>query len=342
MIVTTMSAEIPAFLGITPFGPYCKLCDVSLSVQKGIAAHGKESHPKEQFKNTTVVRYVQRRMKVLRELHANDLTPFLTEQPSPHPTWFCNVCFSAFSKSCNYNRHLEVRSNILCVGGTGGKVSCYRTICGRLGPQNCDTTTINSTTTPTTLTIVSATSSVSMLSENSLQSLSNKSLSVESDSKVPAPLLITQDEACKILKPFVRPDEDVNNLYQNYLPILAPGFDGRMKEYLSYSTPQSVEDPILCNWLEAGREWFNKYADGHIANVSANVRSRLAEFEQRELDGTVVRGSTFVLRRGIPRLIYELEALLRFFFHYPKRIGLDLEKRVVKSYVHEYFYYIEK
>jgi hypothetical protein len=316
-----MSADeyIPAFLAITPFGPYCRLCNnKSLSIQRGILTHGKECHPKDVFKNTVVVREVQRRMKVLQDLHCNDLTPFLTEKPSEHPTWFCNVCFSTFSKSCNYNRHLEVRSNVLCSGGTGGKMECYETICGRLGPKRCNTTTTPPTT---TLTIVSETSSVSMLSDVSSHLHSfQKSLSVQSASKVPAPLLTTKEDACKILKPFARPDEDVQEHYHIYLPLLTHGFEGKMKEFLGYSTAQQGEDGILFNWLEAGREWFDKYADGHIANVSANVRSRLAEFEQRELDGAVVTGRTFALRRGIPRLIHELEAALRFFYRFPSTL----------------------
>ena len=316
---------LPAFLDLTPFGPYCKLCNVPLAIQRGIASHGKEVHPNDVFKNNAVIREVQRRMKVLREVHANDLSPFLTEELSKNPTWFCTVCFSTFTKSCNYNRHLEVRSNVLCLGGTGGgKIECYITICGRLGPKSCNTTTCNPSTTPT---IITATGTVSTISDLTSQSSINKSLSIASNSKVPAPLLITKEEACDILKPFARPDEDVTFLYHNYLPILTSGFEGRMKEYLNYSTQQSCEDGILKNWLEAGREWFHKYADGHIANVSANVRSRLAEFEQREVDGAVVRGSTFALRRGIPRLVNELEAVLRFLYYFPTTL-LDSFKTV--------------
>ena len=90
-----------------------------------------------------------------------------------------------------------------------------------------------------------------------------------------------------------------------------------MKEFLSYSSNQPGEDGILFKWLEAGREWLGKYAAGHIANVAANVRSRLAEFEQKELDGVVVGSRTFTLRRGIPRLMNELDAALRFFYRFP-------------------------
>jgi hypothetical protein len=45
-----------------------------------------------------------------------------------------------------------------------------------------------------------------------------------------------------ILAPLVRPDEDVNELSLFYLPILAPGFEGKMKEFLSYSSHQAGED----------------------------------------------------------------------------------------------------
>ena len=69
--------------------------------------------------------------------------------------------------------------------------------------------------------------------------------------------------------------------------------------------------------MEAGLEWLANYAAGHIANVSANVRSRLAEFEQRELDGCPAGSRTFTLRRGIPRLMAELDAALRFFYRFP-------------------------
>jgi hypothetical protein len=144
------------------------------------------------------------------------------------------------------------------------------------------------------------------------------SLIVEPASKVPAPLLTTEEEACKILEPFVRSDENVRDLFTIYLPLLTRGFEGQMRQFLDYSSNQAGEDGILYKWLEAGREWLGKYALGHIGNVSANVRSRLAEFEQKEIDGTSMTKRTFTLRRGIPRLVNELNAtFLRFLYRYP-------------------------
>ena len=136
----SMSDELPSFLGVTPFGVYCKTCkNQSLSIQRGILLHSKEFHRDEsEFKNTTVVREVHRQMRILQKLHANDLSTFLTDQPSPHPMWFCTGCFSAFNKSCNYHRHLGVRNNSSCVGAFGGKMSCYITICHRVGPKTCN------------------------------------------------------------------------------------------------------------------------------------------------------------------------------------------------------------
>ena len=133
-------------------------------------------------------------------------------------------------------------------------------------------------------------------------------LIVEKSSTVPTTLLTTQNQACEILQPFVRPDENARDLALIYYPLLTPGFEGQMKEFLACSSPQAGEDGILFKWLEAGREWLGNYAAGHIANVSANVRSRLAEFEQREVDGSTVGTRTFTLRRGIPRLMGELDA----------------------------------
>ena len=316
--VLTMSDELPSFLGITPFGPYCTKCKFSLFIAKGIEKHATDFHPDENFKNSIVVREVHRQMKLLRELHANDLTPFLTERTSRHPTWFCTVCFSAFNKSCNYHRHVAARDST-CGASQGGKMPCFESICGRLGPKSCY---MFSTTTPmATLTIVSAGTTVSTLTDHPLEASTNQFLLVEPTSKVPTSLLTTEEEACAILSPFVRPDENVSDLCMIYYPLLAPGFDGKMKEFLSFSANQPAEDGILFKWLEAGREWLGKYAAGHIANVSANVRSRLAEFEQKELDGGIVGSRTFVLRRGVPRLMCELDAVLRFFYRYPKAMG---------------------
>ena len=310
-----MSNEIPSFLGITPFGPYCKLCNVPLSVQKGILAHGKERHPDISFKNGIVIREVNRQMECLRDLHANDLAPFLTETPSKRPTWFCSACFSAFAKSGNYNRHLELRKNA-CLGASGGKMPCFVSICGRLGPKSC-----NRGTTPSVsnFTIVTQGTSVTSTLTDSIcrSSMKKKGLAVDNSTEVPDTLLTTEEKGCAILAPFVRPDENVRDLFFIYLPLLSPGFDGTMKEFLSYSAPQREEDGVLYKWLQAGREWLGSYAGGHIANVSANVRCRLAEFEQKELDGITVGTRTFTLRRGIPRLMSELDAALRFFFRYP-------------------------
>lgn len=189
-------------------------------------------------------------------------------------------------------------------------MQCYITICGRIGPKSC-----NLASTPmSTLTIVSQGTSVSMLTETETP---NKSLAVESTSKVPATLLTTEEEASKILEPFVRPDESVKNLFTMYLPLLTSGFEGQMRQLLEYSSRQADEDGILFKWLEAGREWLGKYAAGHIANISANVRSRLAEFEHKEHDGVVVGTRTFTLRRGVARLMNELDSALRFFYRYP-------------------------
>lgn len=181
-----------------------------------------------------------------------------------------------------------------------------------------------------TLNFVSeGTTTVSTMTDNPSQASTNQILVVEPRSKVPATLLTTEEEACAYLAPFVRPDEDVRDLCMIYYPLLASGFEGKMKEFLSYSANQPAEDGILFKWLEAGREWLGKYAAGHIANVSANVRSRLAEFEQKELDGGIVGARTFVLRRGVPRLMHELDAVLRFFYRYPTTLFDNYKSRDV-------------
>ena len=307
-----MSGEFPSFLDVTPFGPYCKVCNVSLSIQTGILTHGKEVHSQYQFKNASVVRGVQRRMSILRNTHANDFSSFLTNQRSTDPTWFCTGCFRSFANGFNYTRHLERNKD--CSNHVGGKMECYLTICGRIGPKHCS---IMPTTTTSASTIVSTESTLSSLTVSTIQMSISRSMIIKAASKVPPSLLTTEEQATEILAPFVRPDEDVRDLSLIYYPILAPGFEGKMKEFLSYSSHQAGEDGILFKWLEAGREWLGKYAAGHIANVSANVRSRLAEFEQREVDGTTVGTRTFTLRRGIQRLMGELDAALRFFYRYP-------------------------
>lgn len=193
-----MSDELPSFLGITPFGPYCTTCKKSLYVARGIESHGKDFHPDEDFKNGIVVREVHRQMKILREVHANDLTPYLTDTPSSHPTWFCTVCFSAFKKSCNYGRHLAARDST-CFASQGGKMPCFVSICGRLGPKSCNLAT---TTPVSTLNFVSeGTTTVSTITDNPSQASTNQILVVEPRSKVPATLLTTEEEACAYLAP---------------------------------------------------------------------------------------------------------------------------------------------
>ena len=311
-----MTEKLPSFLGITPFGPYCTLCNESLSIQTGIWNHGKEKHPECIFKNAAIVREVQQRMSHLRSTHADDLSTFLTSERAKEPAWFCNGCFKKFSYKHCYERHFE-RSKACSLDLVGeGKPECYVTICGRIGPKSC-----RSTSPTCASTIVSHGTAVSTLTDSIFRSSTiNNLLVVDYSTKVPATLLTTQEQASEILAPFVRPDEDVRDLCLIYYPLLSPGFDGMMRQFLSYSAPQAGEDGILFKWLEAGREWLANYAAGHIANVSANVRTRLAEFEQRELDGTTVGTRTFTLRRGIPRLMTELDAALRFFYRYPTTI----------------------
>ncbi len=326
-----MSEELPSFLGITPFGPYCVPCNESLSIQTGILTHGKEFHPESRFKNARVIREVQRRMETLRYTHADDLSSFLTDQPATGPTWFCTACFRSFANLFNYERHLERNKDCSARRLGGGKLECYVTICGRLGPKSCTSiksTFIATTATASGSTIVSYGSTVSSLTDSIFQSSisKNNTLVVETSSKVPTTLLTTQDQASQILAPFVRPDEDVCDLSLIFYPILSPGFEGTMKQFLTYSSHQGGEDGILFKWIEAGREWLGKYAGGHIANVSANVRSRLAEFEQKEVDGSIVGTRTFTLRRGIPRLMSELDATLRFLYRYPTTLFDSFKK----------------
>lgn len=308
-----MSDEIPSFLDITPFGPYCSVCNESLSIQTGILTHGKKVHPDCVFKNATVIREIQRRMEILRNLHARDLSPFLTERVVKEATWFCPVCFGVFSRGNNYDRHLERRGNACC-GSLGGKMVCYVTICGRVGPKSCDRTI---KTTGSAVTLVSNGSTISTLTDSISQLSNNKSLAVENSSTVPTTLLATLEEASVILAPFIRPDEDVHDLTLIYYPLLRPGFEGKMKEFISFSTSQAGEDGVLFKWLEAGRNWLGNYAAGHIANVSANVRSRLVEFDQKEVNGGAASSGTFNLRRGITRLMGDLDALLRFLYRFP-------------------------
>jgi len=326
-----MSEELPSFLGITPFGPYCVPCNESLSIQTGILTHGKEFHPEFRFKNARVIREVQRCMETLRYTHADDLSSFLTDQPATGPTWFCTACFRSFANLFNYERHLERNKDCSARRLGGGKLECYVTICGRLGPKSCTSiksTFITTTATASGSTIVSYGSTVSSLTDSIFQSSisKNNTLVVETSSKVPTTLLTTQDQANQILAPFVRPDEDVRDLSLIFYPILSPGFEGTMKQFLTYSSHQGGEDGILFKWIEAGREWLGKYAGGHIANVSANVRSRLAEFEQKEVDGSIVGTRTFTLRRGIPRLMSELDATLRFLYRYPTTLFDSFKK----------------
>lgn len=310
-----MTEIVPSFVDITPFGPYCKLCSVSLAVQKGIFYHGRDNHPEVFFKNILVVREVQRKMTYLRDLHSGDFSPFLTNLNCGRDIWFCKICFVTFMRESNYKRHLEARKNI-CKSNEGAKMVCYPTICGRFGPKNY----IPTVPTSTPNIISGSGTDLSSLTESSLNVSIMQTIAVDSSTKVPPALMTTHDEAAAILAPFVRPDEDVRDLSLIFYPLLNPGFEGKMKQYLAYSSAELIEDQILTNWIDAGRLWLRNYAAGHIANVSANVRCRLAEFEQKELDGVAVGSRTFSLRRGIPRLISELDALLRFFFRFPSSL----------------------
>ena len=314
-----MSDCFPSFVNVTPFGPYCRQCDISLAVQKGILTHGKQVHPEISFKNSFVVRECLHRLENLRKNHSVDLTPFLKDVGHVKQMWFCSCCFVAFTRFANYQRHFEVRNNT-CSGFDSRKVNCYRTLCGRFGPKSCGPSTTSTAT-------IDARTTLTVITPRSLIPNSSTNLCT----KVPASLMITQDEAMAMLAPFVRPDEDVCDLSLIYYPILHHGFEARMKEYISYSESQLNENILLTNWVNAGRLWLSEYAAGHIANVSANVRSRLAEFEQKEIDGVIVGSRTFTLRRGIPRLERELECALRFFFRFPTTLFDEYKSKDVQK-----------
>ena len=212
------SKDLPSFLDVTPFGPYCTICNESLSIQNGILSHGKEVHPEQPFKNATVIREVQRRMSSLRNTHADDLSSFLTDQRATDQSWFCTVCFRSFANGFTYKRHLQ-RSKECSDHNVGGKFECYVTICGRFGPKSCRSLS------PTTCasTVVSHGTAVSTLTDSIFKSSNNMTLVVDNSTKVPTTLLTTQDQANEILAPFVRPDEDVRDLSLIYYPLLFVG-----------------------------------------------------------------------------------------------------------------------
>jgi superfamily II DNA helicase RecQ len=236
-------------------------------------------------------------------------------------------CFEAFAKKANYKRHFESQKNKGCVEVEDAKLFCYPTICGRFGPKTIkkNPSFVSVVESPTVVTNATSISSLSQ-SAHAASILDVKSC----ESKVPTNLMMTLDEASEILKPFVRPDEDVKDLSLIFYPLLVCGFEGTMREYLEFSTKLKDEEPILTQWIKAGQLWLTSYASGHIANVSANVRHRLAEFEQQEVDGTTYGTRTFTLRRGIPRLVSELEATLRFFYRFPTTIFNDFKTEEIK------------
>lgn len=310
-----MVSSIPSFVRITPFGPYCGECNTTLRIEKGILEHAKECHPTESsFKNAVVVRAIKEHMKILRERHCTDYSLFLKTDSVPESLWFCTSCFTAYARKSNFQRHID-SLNGMCTSTSGGNIDLYQTICGRKGPKSV---VFMNATVPAS--VITAGSTVSSLT---FSNLSKTMPQVIMSSKVPASLMKTKDQAIAILSPFVRDDEDPYELCLIYVTLLGPSFEGTMREYLSYSKRQSSEPPTLTKWIEAGSLWLNEYAAAHIANVSANVRSRLAEFEQKEMEGVVVGTRTFTLRRGVPRLIAELHAALRFFFHYPTTLFDD-------------------
>ena len=311
---TCTSTAVPSFVRLTPFGPYCGECNVTLSIEKGILRHAQERHPSESsFKNAVVIRSVKDDMKVLRERHCDDFSDFLKTGFAPESLWFCSVCFLPFGRKANYQRHIESR-NGFCSTSTGGQMALFPTICGRKGPKSISLVSPILQREGAPPSVITAGSSVSSLTfTNVSRILSQQVVSL----RIPSTLMHTHDEAVKILSPFVRQDEDPYEMSLIYLPLLGPAFEGTIRQYLFFTKRQPDEPPVLTKWMEAGSLWLNNYAAAHIANVSANVRSRLAEFEQREMDGVAVATGTFVLRRGIPRLIAELHSFLRFLFHFP-------------------------
>ena len=325
--MTTTADVFPDFLLVSPFGPFCRECCIPLSVERGIYSHGKTSHPMVSIKNASLVREVKRQMTELRIRHSNDLSPFLQPGSKAKEMWFCAGCFVAYGKLSNYKRHFESRCNKDCVDHGDKKMFCYDTICGRFGPATCTLLDMSAAVLPPPSIITNGTTISSLSHSQGAVTIHDAS----SNCKVPPALMTTEDEANKILEPFVRQDENVTTLSLIFLPLLSPAFEGTMREYIQYSNQQSTEEDIVLNkWINAGKLWLTKYAAGHIANVSANVRHRLAVFEQQDVDGTMY-GTTFNLRRNIPRLVSELRSALRFFYRFPTSLFDEFKSDDVKN-----------
>jgi len=304
--LSTMTQEIPDFVMITPFGPYCGVCKISLTIERGMLTHGQQIHPDDVFKNAKTIRAVKKTMSDLRLLYSSDLSTFLHMDKPPKQLWFCTTCFITFQKFGNYDRHLGGRNQV-CNAENGAKMLCFPTICGRMGPQCTFVGPV--TEDPATPTTISVATTISSLTGNSTSSL--KLIAVSS--VVPEMLMTSLTEAVQFLLPFVRPDEDAEDLVSIFHPLLTPAFEGKMKQNVEFFMEKPNGEPILDKWIETGRLWLTDYAKIHRDNVSANVRSRLAEFEQKEMEGVSLNTSTFTLRRGVLRLFAELETALRFF-----------------------------
>lgn len=166
---------------------------------------------------------------------------------------------------------------------------------------------------------------------SSLRNMDPGFLKNPASTTVPLSLMKTQDDAISFLDKYVREDEDAADLSLIYYPILGLSFESEMISMIQYSMDKSNTCPVLEKWLSVGKLWLSKFAAAHIANVSANVRNRLAEFEQRELDGVIVGTRTFVLRRGVDRLIAELDHLLRFIYRFPTTIFDEFKSENITS-----------
>jgi hypothetical protein len=119
-------------IGVSPAGPYCKVCSRPLSTKRW-TQHFNLCHKEFKFfrQSTKMEDQIEmRRLQAVKDPRISHVHPF---DKGETKKYFCSGCQKTFSRIGNFELHLN-KKNYSCMKGQCHFVNCYKMKCGRYFP----------------------------------------------------------------------------------------------------------------------------------------------------------------------------------------------------------------
>lgn len=281
-------------IGISPFGIWCKICNLSILTQaKAIKKHFGPKHWKDS--DTSSVNYNELAKKLLTEssrMKCNHecLLASIKDQPTHMDAYICE-CGSRFSSEKLFNRHLK-RDNS-CRKDYETHCVLHRTVCGRL---------------------------VLPFEVKDPCGDMEPDIDIASTIKTEIEPLLPMNETVSIYESMLLPmiQEAVN--FRDEMKVMV----------LSWKQPSTNLDPGLQKLLHASEGWL-ELVRLHVARCYSDHRCIMSSFSSTTVDGNKMRESFNWHYTDHAKMQTELSQLLCFAWHHKSNILSEIKERVASK-----------